>query len=121
MKTTCVCCGTRATHETVRSVGGTWFRCNTCNYAWRGLRAYLISVVANIWWPVKGPSQSEATPRPLSEPPTPTSRSQGFQPGRKSRADLKGSGEGAAASRERPKTTRRARVDPEGPASTRAA
>jgi hypothetical protein len=69
MKTTCVCCGKRASHESVRTVGGAWYRCNSCNYAWRGLRAYLISLIANIWWPIKGPSYADAVPRPISKPP----------------------------------------------------
>ncbi len=38
----------------MRSVGGAWYRCNTCNYAWRGFQAYCISIIANVWWPIKG-------------------------------------------------------------------
>ena len=75
MKTTCICCGKRASHETVRSVGGTWYRCNACNYAWRGVRGYVYSMIANIWWPIKGPKHADVTQRPLS---TPTSRSEAF-------------------------------------------
>jgi len=70
MKTTCICCGKRASHESVRSLGGAWYRCNSCNYAWRGLQAYLISIIANVWWPIKGPSHADAVPRPLSGPPS---------------------------------------------------
>ena len=72
MKTTCICCGKRATHEVVRSLGGTWYRCNACNYAWRGVRRYLYSVIANIWWPIRGPSHPSVVQQPLSGPPTPT-------------------------------------------------
>ncbi len=80
MKTTCVCCGKRATHESVRSVGGAWYRCNTCNHAWRGLQAYCISVIANLWWPIKGPAFPVVKPRPLSGPDSSAGRSDSFTP-----------------------------------------
>ena len=37
MKTTCVCCGKRALHERVQSLGGTLYRCKVCNYVWCGV------------------------------------------------------------------------------------
>ena len=80
MKTTCICCGKRASHERIRSLGGTWYRCNICNYAWRGPRAYLRSVIANIWWPIKGPSLGDVAQRPLAGAQSPTSRSHASPP-----------------------------------------
>ncbi|HIE93727.1 MAG TPA: hypothetical protein EYQ83_12995 [Acidobacteria bacterium] len=49
-----------------------WYRCNTCNYAWRGFQAYWISVIANVWWPITRTYLSEKGSRlDVSDDPNP--------------------------------------------------
>jgi hypothetical protein len=111
MKTTCICCGKRASHESIGSVRGKWYRCHSCNYAWRGFQGYMFSVIANIWWPIKGPAHDDATPRPLSDPHPPTSRSQAF-PGEPGvvQPDLPSPDDGPGGSIDRPERKLRTQV-----------
>lgn len=39
----------------------------TLQHAWCGFQAWCISVIANVWWPIKGAQVLAAKPRPLSD------------------------------------------------------
>ena len=111
MKTTCICCGRRAQHESVRRLGGTWYRCHSCNFAWRGVRGYLCSVVANVWWPIKGPTRLGGG-SPLVTPPT--SRSSTFPDSGRTPDDPSG-GPGSGGPKLRQMTGSAGRTTGEGP------